>query len=60
MFPGDPIDIMLGPQAPEEARIAARERWGLDEPLYVQYFTYITNVLQGELGNSIHFRGVAV
>lgn len=54
-FPGDPIRILLGPQAPDEAIEATRQRWNLDEPLYVQYFSYLSNVLQGDLGDSIHY-----
>jgi peptide/nickel transport system permease protein len=56
LSPGDPIRLMLGPRATEEAIAALRERYGLERPLLEQYFIYMQNLVQGDLGRSIRFR----
>lgn len=56
LIPGDPARLVLGPRATDEAVAAMRQSWGLDRPLYVQYFSYLGNVLTGELGDSMRFR----
>jgi len=56
LIPGDPIYVMLGDEATPEQVEALRTRLGLDRPLYVQYFYWAGNVLQGDLGNSIFFQ----
>ena len=53
LLPGDPIVIMLGGRASPEAIAAAHEKFGLDEPLPVQYLIFIKNTLRGDLGTSI-------
>jgi ABC-type dipeptide/oligopeptide/nickel transport system permease component len=53
MIPGDPLDVMLGDRVTEEARIAFAQRLGLDKPLYVQYWQWFTNAIQGDFGQSI-------
>jgi peptide/nickel transport system permease protein len=53
MVPGDPIVAMIGLEATDEAIATLRARYGLDQPLPVQYFTWLGNVLQGDLGRSI-------
>lgn len=50
---GDPAQIILGPEAPPEAVAAFRKAWGLDDPLWLQYFHYFGAILQGELGRSM-------
>lgn len=52
-IPGDPVSLMLGSDADAEARQALRSELGLDEPLHVQYFDWLTRTLQGDLGESI-------
>jgi len=52
MIPGDPASVMLGPQASVEDIEALRQKLGLNEPLYMQFFQYIGNLLQGNLGIS--------
>lgn len=54
--PGDPVRLLLGGRASEEAIAAVRAQYGLDQPLLQQYITYIGNLLQGDLGRSIQFR----
>ncbi|WP_127959865.1 dipeptide ABC transporter permease DppB [Serratia microhaemolytica] len=57
MIPGDPVTIMAGERgisAERHAQLMAE--MGLDKPLYQQYFIYIGNVLQGDLGLSLKSR----
>ena len=52
MLPGTPFaDDRITPQT----RAQLFEKYGLDEPLYVQYVKYMVNVAQGDLGNSFYF-----
>lgn len=50
---GDPALLILSPDAPPEALEAFRRGWGLDEPLWKQYLTFFTNLLQGNFGQSM-------
>jgi peptide/nickel transport system permease protein len=53
MLPGDPINVLLGPQASNETlRSAVSADLGLDKPFFSQYFSYIGNAVQGDLGRS--------
>jgi ABC-type dipeptide/oligopeptide/nickel transport system permease component len=56
LIPGDPIRALFGfiPPSPEELE-ALRARFGLDQPYPVQYLTYLTQLLQGNLGVTISF-----
>lgn len=51
--PGDPTGAALNPAALEEVREAYRHRLGLNQPIYRQYLTYLSNLLRGNLGVSI-------
>lgn len=51
--PGDPIDALLGPRAPEAARAALRAQLGLDRPLLDQYGHFLGRLLHGDLGDSL-------
>jgi len=53
---GDPLFMMMPPEASAEDFELARKQLGLDKPLPVQYFIYISNVLKGDLGTSIQAR----
>lgn len=53
VLPGDPARMILGQEATEEAIAAVRERLGLNQPLYMQYFSWLGNVLTGDLGRSM-------
>jgi len=53
LIPGDPAVIMSGESAPDEQVENMRERLGLNDPLHIQYFNYVTNAVQGDLGSSI-------
>ncbi|MEW6047681.1 MAG: ABC transporter permease [Bacillota bacterium] len=52
-IPGDPATVILGPEAPAEARLALRQKLGLDLPLPVQYLRWTGRVLRGDLGRSL-------
>jgi dipeptide transport system permease protein len=54
LVPGDPIEVMVGERKLDpEMHAALAHRLGLDQPLHVQYFKYITDLLQGDLGTSL-------
>ncbi len=55
LTPGDPARIMLGPYATEEAMATIRKQYGLDQPLPVQYVTWLGNILRGDFGISIRY-----
>lgn len=54
--PGDPIRLIVGPRAGDEVIAAIRHQYGLDQPVLVQYFVYLRNLMQGDWGRSIAFR----
>lgn len=51
---GDPIRLLFGPNVPEEKVREKRAELGLDKPIYVQYWNWLSQVLRGNLGLSIH------
>jgi len=53
MIPGDPATVLLGQDAPPDEVERIRNILGLNEPLYVQFFVYLKQLLQGDLGQSI-------
>lgn len=53
VLPGDPARMILGQEATEEALAAVRERLGLNQPLYMQYLSWLGNLLTGDLGRSM-------
>ena len=55
-IPGDPARVLLGTKSTPEAIIRIRAQFGLDEPLWVQYFYFIRNLFKGEMGTSILYR----
>lgn len=59
LLPGSYSSIMLSQGASPESVAAFEARWGLNDPLYVQYWRYITNFLQGNFGMSVQY-GVPV
>jgi ABC-type dipeptide/oligopeptide/nickel transport system permease component len=52
LLPGDPVTLILGPLATPESRANLESQMRLDEPMYVQYFYYLRDLLQGDLGRS--------
>ncbi len=52
LIPGDPAQIMAGPNATPEQLQALRVRFGLNQPLWLQYVTWLRNALSGDMGYS--------
>jgi ABC-type dipeptide/oligopeptide/nickel transport system permease component len=53
LIPGDPVELILGQQATQEAVAHLREFLGLDKPLLVRYVEYLGRLVTGDLGRSI-------
>src|SRR5688572_10686924 len=51
--PGDPALTLLGTEAPPETYAKVRQDLGLDEPLYQQYWDWISKAVRGDFGQSI-------
>lgn len=56
LVPGDPARNAAGPDAEEEDIALIREHYGLDQPLWKQYGTYLVRLSQGDLGESFRSR----
>ncbi len=56
IVPGDPARMALGPRAPEWAVEALRKQMNLDKPLVERYFLWLSNLLKGDLGESLRSR----
>ena len=56
--PGDPIQAVLGDRQSSNPghRPAYRDKWNLDEPIWVQYGTFLAGLTRGDLGTSIQTR----
>ncbi|MBA2289823.1 MAG: ABC transporter permease [Chloroflexia bacterium] len=61
LAPGDPVRLLVGEAyvTPEQLDLI-RAKWGLDQPWYVQYWTWISNLVRGDLGTSIIRQGVPI
>src|SRR4029453_3033836 len=53
---GDPVPLLLPPDAPASEFARVRAELGLDRPLPVQYAVFLGHVMRGDFGQSIHFR----
>jgi peptide/nickel transport system permease protein len=53
--PGDPTLMLLGEDATADDVARARAHWGLDQPLYIQYFKFLASTLRGEFGKSFKY-----
>lgn len=53
ILPGDPAVAALGDYASKEAVEALRNRMGLNDPLWLQYFKFLGSILRGDLGKSL-------
>jgi len=54
---GDPLDVLLPMEAGEGERERVAKHWGLDRPLYEQYFVFLGKALRGDFGNSWKWQG---
>jgi ABC-type dipeptide/oligopeptide/nickel transport system permease component len=55
-IPGDPARLLLGAKATPDAIAAIHAKYGLDQPIPIQYLRFMQNLLQGEFGMSIIYR----
>ena len=53
LTPGDPARVMLGPRATQQQLEQLRVAYGLDQPVYVQYVSWLSHIAHGDLGESI-------
>ncbi|MEQ8451488.1 MAG: ABC transporter permease [Nitratireductor sp.] len=56
LMPGNPMAAYIDPTFTEEQQLALMAQFGLDKPLWEQYFIYLANLVQGELGQSFRYR----
>ncbi len=49
LAPGDPAELLAGEEATQQDIMRVRHQFGLDKPLYVQYFRFIEGIFDGEL-----------
>jgi len=56
VVPGDPAVLLAGEDANPEFIEAVRKEYGFDQPLYIQYFRFISHAVQGDFGISIRNR----
>ncbi|MGM3193052.1 ABC transporter permease [Dickeya dadantii subsp. dieffenbachiae] len=55
-IPGDPARLLLGIRSTPDAIARIRAQYGLDEPVWLQYFYFLRNLLRGEMGRSIVYK----
>jgi len=55
-MPGDPIEIIAGERATPQRIEELKRSWGLDQPIYIQYFYWLSHVMVGDFGISITTR----
>lgn len=56
LAPGDPVKILAGRNNPSQEMIdALYQKYGLDQPLYIQFVSYLKNVLRGDFGDSVMY-----
>ena len=60
LTPGDPTAALVSPDAGQEVRDRLREQLNLDEPIHIQYFEYLTDLLVLDLGTSMEFPNITV
>jgi peptide/nickel transport system permease protein len=53
---GDPVELFVGPTAPQSVQVQARHELGLDKPVVTQYFLFLGRALHGDFGESIIYR----
>ena len=53
MAPGDPVEKILGPEASREDVAKYTEQLGLSKPVLTQYYLFLEDIVQGDLGNSL-------
>lgn len=56
LAPGDPVHLLAGQSGDEQYFAFLRQKFGLDQPLPVQFGRYLLNILQGDFGYSLSFQ----
>ncbi|BAQ67511.1 ABC transporter permease [Rhodovulum sulfidophilum] len=57
---GNPVDVLLSPTATPAERLEVIRSFGLDQPVWVQYWIFLKNALSGDLGNSFVYNQPAL
>src|SRR6185437_7922874 len=57
---GNPIELLVNPEADDTERARAAAALGLDKPLWVQYGTFLVRAAHGDLGNSFVYNVPAI
>ena len=52
IVPGNPVETLMGEHANQETIARVSEEMGLDQPLHIQFFRYLSSALQGDFGTS--------
>ena len=52
IVPGNPVETLMGEHANQETISRVSEEMGLDQPLHIQFFRYLSSALQGDFGTS--------
>ena len=60
LAPGDPVSLLLVESASPEQVAEAKAKWGLDQPIPVQYAVFLGRALRGDLGDSLFFQQPAI
>ncbi len=60
MIPGDPVLARMGIESDPIVEAQLRAQFGLDSPLYIRFFKWITQVFQGNLGYSFSYSNYTV
>lgn len=53
---GDPLSLLISSGATPEQEAAIRTKMGLDDPLYIQYFRFLAQILHGDFGESLYYK----
>ena len=56
LIPGDPARVLLGARSTPTALAKIRAQYGLDEPIFTQYFYFLKNLVHGEMGRSTLYK----
>ena len=52
---GNPVDILISPEATQAERLATVVAFGLDQPMWVQYALFLQSAVAGDLGRSFAY-----
>ena len=55
-FVGDPVNNMVGQEASDERREEIRDKLGINDPIYVQFYNFVENIVQGNVGISYQLK----